>query len=52
MVVVGLKEASLHKIEDFVQDEGGNDPNGKNPLVKDQNINNFNYLIFTRVVIY
>jgi hypothetical protein len=25
---------------DFVQDEGGNDPNGKNPLVKDQNINN------------
>ena len=23
---------------DFVQDEGGNDPNGKNPLVKDQNI--------------
>ena len=23
MVVVGLKEASLHKIQDFVQDEGG-----------------------------
>jgi DNA-binding NarL/FixJ family response regulator len=23
MVVLGLKEASLHKIEDFVQDEGG-----------------------------
>lgn len=24
---------------DFVQDDGGNDPDGKNPLVKDQNIN-------------
>ena len=23
MVVVGLKEGSLHKIQDFVQDEGG-----------------------------